>query len=153
MLYAVPRSIFSWGFEVYLDNDLLAVIDMAWVREGGDFSHEGCNYQLRKEQMFSGNFSIESDGKSVATASKTAFVRSFEIRTENQAYTLKAVSPFTRSFVLEQDGHVVGRISPNHPFTRKCVIDLPQELSIAARLFIFWLVLLMWRRAASNNAG
>jgi len=62
MLYAKPKSIFSWGFEVYHNQDLLAIIDMMWIREGGHFPYNGNNYQLKIEGVFSGEFALEEKG-------------------------------------------------------------------------------------------
>ena len=153
MLYAVPKSIFSWGFEVYNENTLLAVIDMAWLIEGGDFQYENSTYCLRKAGMLSGNFSLENDGHVIAQAKKTPLIRCFEVKNDYKDYILTAVSPFTRRFVLKQNEQVVGNITPNHPLTRKCVTNLPNDISVPSRLFMFWLVLLMWRRAAHSTAA
>jgi len=148
MLYAVPKSIFSWDFHVYHGNTLLAVIDMAWLVEGGDFQYEEKAYYLKKEGMLSGNFSLESDGRVIAQAKKTPLVRCFEVENGVHHYSLAAASPFTRNFLLRQQEGIVGEIAPNHPLTRKCTINLPEDISVPTRLFMFWLVLLMWRRVA-----
>ena len=153
MLCAIPKSIFSWGFDVYWQNDLLAVIDMAWMTEGGSFEYEGCNYCLSKEGFLSGSFSLHSNGDVIAEAEKTALVRCFEVRYGEKTYELRAASPFTRCFVLRQNGDTVGEIAPNHPFTRRCNIDLPEEISVPGKLFMFWLVLLMGRRSSQSAAA
>lgn len=150
MLYAVPKSLFSWGFEVYHESTLLAVIDMAWLREGGSFQYEYSTYYLKKAGLLSGSFTLESNGHVMAQAKKTSLLRHFEVLDGHEDYILTAASPFTRRFVLKQDDRIMGEITPNHPMTRKCAIHLPEEISIPSRLFLFWLVLLMWRRAANS---
>ena len=34
-----------------------------------------------------------------------------------------------------------------------CVIDLPPDIPLPAQLFLFWLVLVLWRRAAAAEAA
>ena len=151
MLGAVPKSIFSWCFGVYDDEDLLVDIDMAWFREGGNFDHGDHRYTLRKAGMLSGEFSLEADGEVIAAATKRAMVRYFSVRCGSGEYVLRAVSPFTRRFVVERNGIAVGGIGPEHPFTRRSNIDLPEEIDIAEEIFMFWLVILMWKRAAQSD--
>ena len=109
MLRALPRSIFSWNFDVYLDREL------------------------------------------IAEATKTAMVRVFEVRWAGESYTLRAASALTRRFVIEQRAEVVGGIGPDHPFTRRNSIHLPEGMPAEVGVFMFWLVALMWRR--SQNAA
>lgn len=153
MLYAVPKSIVSWGFEVYHEQTLIAVIDMAWLTEGGSFHYENSIYYARKAGFMSGSFSMECNGEVIAQAQKTPLLRCFDVRYGYENYTLAAASPFTRRFVLSHNERIVGEIAPHHPLTRKSFIHLPEEISISGRLFMFWLVLLMWRRAAQSAAA
>ena len=63
---------------------------------------------------------------------------------------LSAVHPFTRCFKLVENGITIGTIRLNHVFTRNCFIDLP-GVSLSVQVFIFWVAVLMWRRAANSN--
>ena len=89
MLRAVPRSIFSWNFDVYLDRELIASIGMRWFGEGGSFEYAGGRFDLRKTGVFSGEFSLEENGRVIAEATKTAMVRMFEVRWAGESYTLR----------------------------------------------------------------
>ncbi|NLW84081.1 MAG: hypothetical protein GXY41_06730 [Phycisphaerae bacterium] len=153
MLYAVPKSIFSWGYEVYHENTPIAVIDMDWLTEGGSFDYGRSTYYARKAGFLSGSFSLECNGNVIVHAQKTPLIRRFEVQDGSGNYLLSAASPLTRKFILEQNSHVVGQIAPHHPFTRKCAIDLPEFISIPSGLFMFWLVLLLWRRTERASAG
>jgi hypothetical protein len=153
MLYAIPKSVFSWGFEVYDGNSLLAEIDTAWLLEGGCLNFAGHTYRLHKAGILSGHFSLEQNGVEIAAAQKTALLRHFEVRYGHNRYTLCARSPLSRSFVLKQNDVIIGHIIPNHLFTRKCSIELPAAIPAPVQLFMFWLVLLMWRRTARSSAA
>ena len=153
MIYAVPKSIFSWGFNVYHDDRLLAVIDSSWLIEGGSLDYQGQTYQLQKNGLMSGTFTLRENTSVVATAEKTPFVRCFNIDFNGQSYILKAAAVFTRQFIIQQNGSTIGSISPKSMFTRRCEIDLPPEIPIPLQLFKFWLVALMWRRARNSSAN
>jgi hypothetical protein len=40
----------------------------------------------------------------------------------------------------------IGSVYPAGHFTRRSMIDLPGDWPLATRIFVFWLVFVMWRR-------
>ena len=58
-----------------------------------------------------------------------------------------------REFGLFEGGVPVGRIAPAGWFGRRAVIDLPADIPLPAQLFLLWLVLVLWRRAAAADAA
>jgi hypothetical protein len=64
---------------------------------------------------------------------------------------LRAESPLGGSFSVDRGRNVIARIAPDHPFTRRASIEvLTDKWDFAIMSFLFWLVVLMWRRAQSN---
>ena len=59
---------------------------------------------------------------------------------------------WSRTFVLSEKTARLGSVYPEHALTRKAVIDLPEEISLAGRIFMFWLVLILWKRAEAAAA-
>lgn len=153
MLKAVPRSIFSWDFDIFDGPDPVGVIDMSWFIEGGKFYLNGHEYRLIKAGIFSREFSLEENGRIIAEAHKRAIVRSFVVSFGGDHYTLRAEHPVTRRFVVERDGARIGGIVPDHIFTRRCSVDLPNSVPMEVQFFMLWLTLLMWRRAARSTSG
>jgi len=152
MLTARPHSIFSWTFDVSQGTHFLATLSLRWMREAGELKLKGQAYRIGREGLMSGEFFLELYGNRLASAQKPSiFLRRFEVSVDSEAYILRAASIFTRRFVLEREGKVVGTIRPAAPLTRRMQIDLPEELPLPARLFITWLVIVLWKRAASNN--
>jgi hypothetical protein len=151
---ARPRHLFSWGFDLYLDGELLTGFDMAWLREGGQFTWDGTEYQLSREGLWSGDFLLLTGDEVRARATKeSAFERTFVVRLDERALRLEAASVFSRSFRLSEHGVMIGRVTPDHFFTRACTLDVPGDLPVPVQVFIFWLVVLMWRRADSAAAA
>ncbi|MBM4027524.1 MAG: hypothetical protein FJ280_19275 [Planctomycetes bacterium] len=153
-IQARPRHMFSWDFDLYLEGELLAGFDMAWLREGGTFTYGGREYHLTREGLWSGEFLLMSQQQVLARATKeSAFVRRFLVRSGDRALALEPASPFTRRFQLLENGAVIGSIVPEHWFTRACTLQFPDDLPVPLQVFLFWLVVLMWRRDANTGAA
>jgi hypothetical protein len=94
-----------------------------------------------------GDFLLTADQQVLARATKESiFARRFAVRLESRELTLRAPSCLLRRFELIEQGSVVGVIVPDHLLTRACTVELPDDLTVPVRVFLFWLVMLMWRR-------
>lgn len=154
MLTATPKSWLSANLDVASSNAHLADIDMSMWREKGTLMLAGQSYALHRERLMSGRFILESDGRTVATAEKPS-VWSHRMLIEHAAsqYELRRRNMFSRTFDLHTGAGVVGSISARSIFTREMNIDLPESLPLPVRLFIVWLVAILWNRDAAAAAG
>ncbi len=149
---ARPKHWFSWGFDLDLDGTAWVTFDMDWLREGGRFTWASTEYRLSREGVWSGDFLLVAGERVLAHATKeNPFVRRFAIDIDGRELVLQAAGWFTPRFELIERDTVVGRVVRDHFFTRACTVEFPQDLSVPVQVFLFWLVALMWRRAA--NAG
>ena len=127
----------------------VAMVDLSLVREAGELTIQGSTYRLYREGLMSGAFILESGGSILARAVKpSALYRSFQIEYDGRQYTLEAKAVGFREFVLSENGVRVGSIYPEHALTRKSVIDFPETTSLPGRIFMFSLVMLLWKRAS-----
>ncbi len=151
-LRAVPTSFLSWDFNLFEGGVCVAHVDLAWFRENGTLRVNGEEFEIGREGLMSGSFFLRKGGRTIASAKKeSAFLRRFAVRAAQKTYTLKAVSPVHRRFVLVQGTRVVGEVRPDHLFSRKATVDLPAELPLETRIFMTWLVVLLWRRQRRSN--
>ena len=154
MLHATPRGLFTWGFTIRQGGDTIADIDPSWLGERAEIRVEGQAYSAYRESLLAGTFVLQSEERTLARARKSsAFVRAFDIDLAGRPMELKAVSVWRREFGLFENGEQVGRISPASWFGWQAVIDLPSDIPLSAQLFLFWLVLVLWRRAAAADAA
>ena len=154
MLRAIPRSLFSWDFSVLEDDVEVAGLEVSWMRERGTLDIKGTEYNLYRQGWLSGLFVLESEGTVLAQADKpNAFTRRFEVTFGHHTLSLAAQSPFTRAFGVYDGESQVGSIYPDYWFTRKTTIDLPDDIILPVKTFLFWLVVLMWRRAAKSSSS
>ena len=154
MLSATPRGLFSWGFTVRQDGDAVADIDPSWLGERAEIRASGQTYSAYRESLLAGTFVLQSGDRVLARARKaSAFARAFAIDLSGRPLELKATSVWTREFGLFEGGVPVGRIGPAGWFGRRAVLDLPPDVLLPAQLFLLWLVLVLWRRAAAAAAA
>lgn len=154
MMNAIPQNWFSWNYQVLEQGSPVADLDLAWVREAGIFKLQGRAYKIYREKFLSRTFVLEEDGAILARASRpNIFLRSFTVDYQGIQLIVKARSFFGRTFVLERGSQVFGSIYPEHWFTRKALVELPDTLPLAVRIFMVWLVLIFWRRQWRQEAG
>ncbi len=152
MLTCVPQSIFNWNYRINGSVGGPATTELyALVEQGGVYCG-GVQYQVVKHGWFSGNWTLENDRQVVAEASKDSPLwRTVTIQVDASTLSLVAPNPFTRDFQITANGTPWGTIEPDGIFTRAATIDCSDKLAEPIQLFCFWLVTMLWRRAANNN--
>lgn len=155
MLTATPRNCFSWNYAVSHDEDHLADIDISWWRERGTLTVDGRDYGVYRERPLSGRFVLESNGEVVASAVKpSAFTRRLIIEHAGMQYELRPQGLFSRTFELHSGPGIVGSLSAKGIFSRRMIVDLPEALPLAVRVFLMWLTVILWKRdAEASSAG
>lgn len=153
MLHIRPKSWASWDFIVERDGRQLALIDLAWVREAAEVEIGGVACRFHREGVV-GDFVMEVSGTPVVRAHKAAMRRRFTIDYDGHPYTLEAASAFTRRFVLHDGEQEIGAVTPKSIFTRKATVAFPDDVPAEVQVFMIWLVVLLWKRAAvASNSG
>ena len=154
MLRAVPKHWLSSKYKVLENGTTIAMVDSSAWREAGQLTIKGSTYRVYRERLMSGAFILESGGSILARAEKpSALYRSFQVEHEGRQYTLEAESAWARKFVLSERGVRLGSVYPENAMTRKAVIDFPEAISLAGRIFMFWLVMILWTRDSESAAA
>lgn len=152
MLRAIPKSIFSWDFDVFEGDRNVAFLDLAVIKENGQIIVDGDEGKIYREGLMSGSYILEIDEGALAMADKpSALYRIFEIQSLGRKFTLKPTGVMSQNFVLFEGEEVVGTISKDNWFSRKCTVDVPSDLPMLVRIFFLYLVVLMWRRQSSSS--
>ena len=55
--------------------------------------------------------------------------------------------------MLYEGDREIGSIAPSNYFGRDARVSLPDDLSVALRLFVVWLTLLLWKRDSDAATG
>jgi hypothetical protein len=153
MLNAIPKRWFSWNYCVMDGTRQVAEMDVSWWRERGLLTVEGAPYKVYREGLANGAFILETTGSVVARAEKPdAFLRRFLIEYQGRQFTLRAKSAFQREFLLFDGQSEIGRVAPEGLFQRRAEARLPEELPLPVRVFILWLVIILWKRESDSGS-
>ena len=153
-MYAEPKTWYSRDWTVHCEDGRDLLLDLANWREGAELELDGESFTLAKESAFSRRFSLRRGDRLVARAEMPSRWRSrFEIEIGRDRYVLEKASVFRRGFLVRREDEVVGSIEPRGMLTRKSDIDLPDDWPLAVRLFVFWLVVVIWNRQAAAAAA
>lgn len=154
MIRCDPMGICSWNYRLTgAATEQTANIIIYWPGEQGAIATPSGSFQVHKPGMLGGVWQLELNGIVVAVAEKpNPFTRRIEIKSGEVTAVLEAESPFSRNMRLSAPDGKSGLIAPAHPFTRRATMEetgLPFDL----QCFAFWLSVILWRRAANNNAA
>jgi hypothetical protein len=153
MIEARPRNFFSRHFSLETAGQTLAELDASRFKEAAVFTFEGEPYRFFREGLFSGDFVLEKAGRPLLAASKmSAFRSQLDFELDGRLYSLKRASLFGRTYEVRQSDRAVGSVSRASLLSRRAVIDLPATWSVPVQGFIFWLVLLLWKRQEHSAA-
>ena len=125
---------------------------MAWVRESAELDIDAVRYRVTKTTAFGGGFEMTGDGQVVASAGKRMMVRTFDVQAGERHFELSALSMFGRSFGLYESGQLIGTMNPVSMWGRTAEVNFPDDIPRDVQVFLIWLVLILWRRAANNNS-
>ena len=154
MLHALPVSWFSSDFQITRDGEEVGRLAPANLRERATFTVKDVEFAFYREGLVSGDFLLDFQDSPIAVAQKpSAFKQRFTLSFQEQHYTLESTSVMGRDFVLREGEAEVGRIRPINWFSRKAELDLPNAVPLPIQVFCFWLVLILWKRAAAAASG
>jgi hypothetical protein len=152
MLRAIPKSIFSWDFDVFEDERNVAFLDLAIIKESGQILVDDDEGKIYREGLVSGAYILEIDEGALAIAEKpSAMFRIFQIQSLDRHFTLKPAGLLSQNFILLEGEQRVGTIEKDSWFSRKCTVDVPDDLPLLVQVFFLYLVVLMWRRQSSSS--
>lgn len=153
MIICRPHGICSWNFTLEGKGGNRADLSFNWLSEQGTIRVNGLVFEVRKNGVFSGQWSLYQYQSLVATAQKNSpFTRTFTVNAERREFLLSAQSVFSRSFALRNAEYQLATFEPNHMFTRRAKIySQSKDIEFLTLAFCFWLVVITWKRAANNS--
>lgn len=147
MLEAIPTNFFSTNFRLEQENKLVGELDPSIWRCTATMELEDGTYNLYREKFFGGDYLLETKGNVVARATKLSMLHDkFAVQVGSRLIELRKLRWTSRKFGLFHADAQIGTIYPRGLFSKRATIDLPRDWPLANRIFVFWLVFLMWKR-------
>ena len=144
-----------WGNLIIFDRD----IQIAEIRGTGDLTIGSSPYKISSDGWPLKGYDLEHHGKIVATADQSVFKgfpgiviqygrTRYQLRPEYVSWWRFVIR---RPFILQHGDKQIGSVRPKSRFSKEAIIDLPENVPIFVRIFIFWIVNLLWE--AEIEAG
>jgi hypothetical protein len=147
VLEAIPTNVFGKTIRLQQKNELVGEVDISMWRENARLELKEGTYTLSREGFCSGDFLLARDGNVIARATKPRFLQcSFEVDLPTRHLTVRKLSIWNRRFGVFEAGKQVGSVYPQGIVSRRSNIDLPADLPLPDRIFVFWLAYLVWKR-------
>ena len=90
--------------------------------------------------------------QTIADAQKPSFLtRRFVVNIGNTTYDFRVPSIFSRSMVLYDERRHVGSISRAGIFSRRAIVDLPNDIDLPVQIFLLFLTVILWKRQANSS--
>jgi hypothetical protein len=141
---------YSWDFDVSDGERHVAHVGVSAWGEKGILTIDGVDHRVYREGVRSGDFLLERDGIVLARAAKpSAFRSAFEVRHDGRLYDLAKESVWQRRFVLRSGNAEIGSLAPRSTFGRAAVVTLPEPWPLSLKVFVIWLVVILWKHAAA----
>ncbi len=152
MMRAVARRELGWTFDLVSGGTAVAEIRTRMMRERGVLQAAGVEYVMSRKGWWKPEYRLEHGGVMDATAAQlSAFRRRWRICGAPHELELRCVSSWGRQFGVFAGGPQVGRIFRESWWRYHSVIDLPEWIPVPVQAFVFWVVMLNWRRAAQSS--
>jgi hypothetical protein len=101
MMEAVPKSWFSWNFDVIEDSSFIADLDISTWRERGKLKIGDDSYLVYRKSILSRTIILEYNDEVIAKATKSGVFRSsYSLEIGDKNYLIKNKSLFGRATVL-----------------------------------------------------
>jgi hypothetical protein len=152
-LEMIPKNPFSNDFSFRTPDHELVKLDVSQWREVARFKLKQDEFSLYREGEWKGKlklrgpFVLAKNGEVIVRAQKVSMFRStFSIDLAGKTCMLKSKSIFSRTFLVLQNDREIGNVRRAHFWSRRTLVDLPADWPVALKVYIFWLVLMMWNR-------
>jgi hypothetical protein len=133
--------------ELSVDGTPLTVLDYRVM----GFTLAGQAYSVRRTGVLSALYELAQDGQVAAAAHEAPFVNRAAFAVGTREWTLKAENLSARRYGLYAGKERVGGIARTGWFKGTVTVDLPDELPVAAQVFLIWLVARKWADATSSG--
>ncbi|RZS44181.1 hypothetical protein EV193_10156 [Herbihabitans rhizosphaerae] len=149
MLHSTTSGFFKRHYEITEDDRPLVTLEHGG-REKSSFTLDGVPYSIARDG--GKRLLLTERGRRTGTATRDGG-RRWSIDSDAGRFELVKPSMWKDGWELHRDGTSLGTISKNGAFSKGATADLPADIPLPVRLFAFYIVHVLWQRAASAAAA
>ncbi len=153
VLTATPKNIFSYDYHVLRGEDRIAFLDLALVRRRGSIIIGEQTLRVEANGILRPQFVLYLDDRPIAEAQKASVFRDrLYLKLGNAECEVRRRGLLGLRFEVLVNEQKVGEIVRLRWYSRKARIDLPEDWPLGLQLFVFWLVVLIWKRDSNSSS-
>ncbi len=154
MVKAVSKSIFSSSYDIKENGEPVSEVNFSNWSEKAELTIGGKKASFYRQGIVSGDFVFEFEDRILATAEKpSAWKDDMVIKVGEQFFEIRPKSWFSYTYYITWQGQQIGKISRDGWVTQNGTGEFPEDWPAALKVFVFILVLLLWRRTDSAAAS
>lgn len=154
MVKAVSKSIFSSSYDIKENGESVSEVNFSNWSEKADLTIGDKKAVFYRQGVVSGDFVFEFEDRTLATAKKpSAWKDDMVITVGEQVFEIRPKSWFSYTYYIIWQDQKIGKISRDGWVTQNGTGEFPEDWPAALKVFVFILVLLLWRRADSAAAS
>ncbi len=149
MLRLIRQGWFLPRFKVFENDVELPNMAFKFGSKTMNFEIQGVDYKFEARETFfsGGSYVIESNNSILTVAERPGRLgRTFSFVLGAKQYHLCSETGWKPSFVLLEGEHLVGKIYSEKGFRGDVIAELPADLSLPVKMFMLWLVMLIWNQ-------
>jgi hypothetical protein len=132
--------------ELGVDDRVIAVIDNRRLH----FELGGVGYKVKRSGVLAPKYELLREDEVLIAAEQVPLLTRYRIFYSGKLWMLRASGLTSKTFKLFSGDEQIGRVAPAGLLIYKSIIiDLPDELSLPAQVFLVWLVLWNWSDSGS----
>jgi hypothetical protein len=157
MLEARSENRLTWNQTVFDGPERVGRVEKALRGRRGQITCGGLVLQIRDRGWLMPKVELSAEGEVMATAKRKGISgRSWRVilpGADEPDLGIKPTLFVGASYTVRRGGDMIGKIGASRGLDGKRVshIDLPEDMPLALRLFVLWLVLLRWRTEAMQT--
>ncbi len=154
-IVAEPQGALARRYRLLGDGALVTEINFPAFGPSTATPIAGQTYRLRRTGVLRDHFTLGADPTGAVVASATQrdpLRREFLVEVGPQRLILCAASPVRSDYHLLDGQRRVGAVRPLSTLRHGAEADLPESIALEARVFVVWVVLLLWSRRRVTRA-
>lgn len=154
VLTATPKNILAHDFHIQRDGEPVAFLDRALLRRKGVIEIEDARLSVQTDGFLHPEYTLLLDEKPVARAHKPSVVRDvIQLQLGDVTCEIRRKAWFSTRFYVWNGDQRIGEIARQHWYSWKARVELPDDWPLGLQIFVFWIVLLFWKRDAAAANG
>ncbi len=154
MLELRKKSLFSNEYVAEENGNVVAELSRSRWREQGEIKVHGRSLKLKKQGVLRDTFAVfDGDTVIVEVAQPSSLRSRLTFQFDGRDFEIRDKAWYSSTLLVKSGGSVVGSVRSRGLFFARTIVELPDSLPLALRVFIGWIAIVRWAEDEAAAAG